>query len=68
MAPQPMAGWDALRARTQILVYSGAAVLCFVGLALIWIGTIKLDHAAHEAAVRSESKTLSSNQVLHLTA
>lgn len=35
---------------------------------LIWIGTIKLDHAAHEAAVRSEGKTLSSNQILHLPA
>jgi threonine/homoserine/homoserine lactone efflux protein len=36
------AGWDALRARAQALFYSSGAVLCFAGLVLIWIGTIKL--------------------------
>ncbi len=63
-----LAGWDALRARTQILVYSVGAMLCFVGLALIWIGTAKLADAAQESPVRSDGKPLGSNQVLHLTA
>ena len=36
------AGGDALGARTQTLFYSSGAILCFAGLALIWVGTIKL--------------------------
>jgi hypothetical protein len=33
------AGWEALRANSQTLLYSCGALLCFAGLVLIWIGT-----------------------------
>src|SRR5271154_7511492 len=36
------AGWEALRASPQTLLYSCGATLCFAGLVLIWIGTTKL--------------------------
>jgi uncharacterized protein involved in response to NO len=38
------AGWEALRASPQTLLYSCGATLCFAGLALIWIGTTNLGH------------------------
>jgi hypothetical protein len=36
------AGVDARKASLQTFLYSGGGILCFVGLALIWIGTSKL--------------------------
>src|SRR5271154_5511555 len=36
------AGWEALRASPQTLLYSCGATLCFAGLTLIWIGTTNL--------------------------
>ena len=38
------AGWEALTASPQTLLYSCGATLCFAGLALIWIGTTNLGH------------------------
>jgi hypothetical protein len=42
------AGWEALRAGSQTLLYSCGAILCFAGLVLIWIGTTKLARCGEE--------------------
>ena len=44
------AGLDALSARAHTLFYSSGAILCLVGLVLIWIGTIELARTAYEPA------------------
>src|ERR1700719_2353615 len=36
------AGINALSARSHTLFYSSGAILCLIGLVLIWIGTIEL--------------------------
>jgi hypothetical protein len=53
-----LAGWDALEARMQTLLYSGGGILCLGGLILIWTGTMKLAAAAREPAVRSKDNCL----------
>jgi hypothetical protein len=35
------AGWEALRASSQTLLYSCGVILCFAGLVLVWVGTTK---------------------------
>jgi len=52
------AGWDALTAGTQTLLYSVGGMLCLVGLVLIWIGTSNLAHAAQGPAKWSKSNCL----------
>jgi hypothetical protein len=42
------AGWEALQASSQTLLYSSGAILCFAGLVLIWIGTSKLPGCREE--------------------
>jgi hypothetical protein len=53
-----LAGWDALEARMQALLYSGGGILCLSGLILIWTGSIKLVATAHEPAIRPKGKYL----------
>jgi hypothetical protein len=36
------AGWEALQATSQTLLYSSGVILSLAGLVLIWIGTTKL--------------------------
>lgn len=42
------AGWEALRASSQTLLYSCGVILCFAGLVLVWVGTTKLARCSQE--------------------
>ena len=57
-----IAGWYALAAGSQSLLYSGGGVVCFTGLVLVWMSTIKFANLIGTKAAVKNSMRFSPHQ------